>query len=384
MVRRTQQLGLSLVITLRPVSRWGGGNVRSPGDLPPIRYSAMPRDMDAWKEFVRRFVERYDGDGIDDMPGLRIPIRYWQVENEILWQWQGSMEEYLHFLAETSAVIRSADPQARVILGGLTQCVALAVGAGIGDKQFITYGDENPQQYPREEVIKSSKYRNYRQKVDVLLAGCDPHCDIVDFHDYGDDATDLALVVQWFKGQMQRHGYSKPIWSLENAGPFFEFSERAFAEDVVKRHVVALASGIERMFWSSLTPTLEWGENFQRLALKNQSGDRTPAYETYRTMAARLDGFLTVEQISDQPDLDHYRFRFPDGRWVDVAWSDARQGDAARTVSLTVPETAHAIELVSGIAGGPGSQSSTRRLKAENGAVQVELTSPVLISPARP
>ncbi|MBI5367041.1 MAG: hypothetical protein HZA54_08385 [Planctomycetes bacterium] len=32
--------------------------------------------------FVRAAVERYGGDGVDDMPGLRVPIRPWQVENE--------------------------------------------------------------------------------------------------------------------------------------------------------------------------------------------------------------------------------------------------------------------------------------------------------------
>ncbi|MGQ9576341.1 MAG: hypothetical protein ACUVUC_13585 [Thermoguttaceae bacterium] len=37
---------------------------------------------EAYIRFVKAVVERYDGDGVDDMTGLNVPIRYWQFENE--------------------------------------------------------------------------------------------------------------------------------------------------------------------------------------------------------------------------------------------------------------------------------------------------------------
>ncbi|HID44067.1 MAG TPA: hypothetical protein EYP30_09930, partial [Archaeoglobaceae archaeon] len=41
-----------------------------------------PCNMTDYKNFIRRLVERYDGDGIDDMPSLEIPIKYWEILNE--------------------------------------------------------------------------------------------------------------------------------------------------------------------------------------------------------------------------------------------------------------------------------------------------------------
>lgn len=39
-------------------------------------------DTSAFYNFVQKIVERYDGDGVDDMPGLKVPITYWEFSNE--------------------------------------------------------------------------------------------------------------------------------------------------------------------------------------------------------------------------------------------------------------------------------------------------------------
>ncbi len=39
-------------------------------------------DTAAFYTFVQKLVERYDGDGVDDMPGLKVPITYWEFSNE--------------------------------------------------------------------------------------------------------------------------------------------------------------------------------------------------------------------------------------------------------------------------------------------------------------
>lgn len=39
-------------------------------------------DTAAFFSYVQRLVERYDGDGKDDMPGLKVPIAYWEFSNE--------------------------------------------------------------------------------------------------------------------------------------------------------------------------------------------------------------------------------------------------------------------------------------------------------------
>jgi len=41
-----------------------------------------PCNVSDYSRFVGAVIERYDGDGIDDMPGLRYPILHWEVFNE--------------------------------------------------------------------------------------------------------------------------------------------------------------------------------------------------------------------------------------------------------------------------------------------------------------
>ena len=38
--------------------------------------------MDDYKTFLLKLVDRYDGDGSNDMPGLTKPIIYWDIMNE--------------------------------------------------------------------------------------------------------------------------------------------------------------------------------------------------------------------------------------------------------------------------------------------------------------
>ena len=46
------------------------------------QYRCNPNNWSAYLDWVKAVVERYDGDGIDDMPGLKIPVKYWEVMNE--------------------------------------------------------------------------------------------------------------------------------------------------------------------------------------------------------------------------------------------------------------------------------------------------------------
>ena len=41
-----------------------------------------PCDPESYALWLGAVVERYDGDGIDDMPGLQYPIRHWEIGNE--------------------------------------------------------------------------------------------------------------------------------------------------------------------------------------------------------------------------------------------------------------------------------------------------------------
>ena len=40
------------------------------------KYLSKPCSMDDYKNFLIKLVDRYDGDGSNDMPGLTKPIKY--------------------------------------------------------------------------------------------------------------------------------------------------------------------------------------------------------------------------------------------------------------------------------------------------------------------
>ena len=97
-------------------------------------YRCNPYDWDAYTEWITAMVERYDGDGIADMPGLEIPIKYWEVLNEpdINWiameheeEWNdtldffmGTPKDYAELLITTYKTIKKADPEAQVLIAG--------------------------------------------------------------------------------------------------------------------------------------------------------------------------------------------------------------------------------------------------------------------------
>ncbi|MFQ6122808.1 MAG: hypothetical protein ACE5LA_07125 [Dehalococcoidales bacterium] len=86
-VREAQERGIQILATIWPFVDWDQDYWKSqPGwqpsrgfeqELPTSRYK--PHDTEAYQRFVKRLVERYDGDGQDDIPGLLYPIKYWEA-----------------------------------------------------------------------------------------------------------------------------------------------------------------------------------------------------------------------------------------------------------------------------------------------------------------
>lgn len=117
--------GVDAIVVLGP---WPG--MRTAAVTP--RY--VPDDLDALAAWVRSVVERYDGDGVEDMPGLVRPVLAWEMDNEPDIHWRvlpdggvrdqekapfGTPEEYVRVLLAMSGAVRAADPDATILLGGM-------------------------------------------------------------------------------------------------------------------------------------------------------------------------------------------------------------------------------------------------------------------------
>ncbi len=120
---------LDAVVVIGP---WPGARTSAHTD----RY--LPDDLDAYAAYVTAVVERYDGDGQSDMPGLRRGVLAWEVDNEPdlhhTTPARGAArrddadvespsfeppEEYAEVLTVTAAAVRAADPDALVLSGGI-------------------------------------------------------------------------------------------------------------------------------------------------------------------------------------------------------------------------------------------------------------------------
>jgi hypothetical protein len=84
-------------------------------------YLPKPEHFRDLRSYMQKLVERYDGDGRDDMPGLLFPVLHYQIGNEYYNElfWTGNAEEYGRLLRETARAARAASPDVKIILSGI-------------------------------------------------------------------------------------------------------------------------------------------------------------------------------------------------------------------------------------------------------------------------
>jgi len=365
---------LHVVLLVRALSSWGGTGNKAGWNRHArhtIRKAGPPRDMGGWKDFLRALVDRYDGDGRNDAPGLKIPVKYWQIENEWMQQWNGTPREYMDFLKASYDVIKKEDPSASVISGGLTLTENAAMVNGFIKGAMDVGGARRRRTVTREDILRAGLYKKrVKPKFDVFFDRGADSFDILDFHSYTTDPYIIQGQVEWIKSMMKKRGYDKPIWSLEHAGPFFDYTEARHSAQVVKRYMIALDSGVEAVFWSSLVPA--GGVNFARLALQDKGGDKKPAYYTYRLMAGKLSRASSFKRM-DMGNKNIFLYRFNvEGKSVYVGW--ARKG----TATLSLPWGAQVGKVTHIVVRGERAEIETIHAKGHN--LKVTLTDlPVFI-----
>lgn len=147
-VQSAQSVGVHILVTLWHYAEWDQEQRTDVEDCIAStsefveefgKYRCAPYNMDAYATWVSAVVERYDGDGVEDMPDLTQPITHWEVMNEPdlatpdgspgLQFLIGEPEDYIVLLKATSSAIRVADPNAKILIAG----------AAGGNSQFLDY-----------------------------------------------------------------------------------------------------------------------------------------------------------------------------------------------------------------------------------------------------
>jgi hypothetical protein len=158
----------------------------------------MPRDefLDDYAAFVGRVVERYDGDGVDDAPGLLAGIHEFGIEREFTGYFGASADDYLRLLRLAYPAIHGADPNAQVLLVAL---MMIDVFNGAPDAAEI-----------ERRLAITPPFRKNAADIRAILAACDAY-DIVDFHALG-HYTEIGPTADWLRAELAAAGCDRPIF----------------------------------------------------------------------------------------------------------------------------------------------------------------------------
>ncbi len=225
-VTAVEAAGLEPVLMVSP---WPGN------DTAKYAQAYVPADMAAYAAYVTAVVERYDGDGVGDMPGLLRGVRYWEVDNEP--DLKNSLvgkgasadydpktfctpAEYAQVFLASAKAIKAASPTAKVLNGGL---------------------------YRPHSTLGAAYFRDF-----VTVHGVLDAIDIVSVHTYHDDLDGDRLAA----GIRNERYYApqKPVWVTETSvGTTDDIDEAAQARMVVTDAARTALEGADKMFWHTLS-----------------------------------------------------------------------------------------------------------------------------------
>ena len=216
-VRRLQRNGFGLVWNLEPNARWSFA--QNPDCITPPLFQITECAPDSlhwqhWYDYVHAIVERYDGDGTADMPGLVLPVRYYVMEQEAYFggaangiagdsgevrgygYWEDNVHNLLRLHEVAYQALRDADPS------GNTKLI------GSGGLLFDLYGDFPDYPDPDGPVVQArlagnnlmgADYRHGWDSLKTLLRGLAVdtplrRCDYIGWHPHlGWKSTDQCL-----------------------------------------------------------------------------------------------------------------------------------------------------------------------------------------------
>jgi hypothetical protein len=318
-----------------------------------------PTDMNAWGLFVRAVVERYDGDGIEDMPGLTRPVRVWQLGNEYPRVWCSYDAEpgadFTDLMRQTWAFVAEADPGATFVIPGIAtdRGLILALADGyLGDGPIVIRGRETT----RQEVLQWEGLPGLRELVETVLRTGE--FDIAEIHLYGLYGL-IPERLTWLRDQLSHNENfvdsqqnTVPVWVLEGGGPFAPTGEtfrqpedpptepneeliRENASYVSKYYLTGIAHNAEVIGWTLPSEYDDWGPDFGDLDLLNHDGSPRPSYHAYRLLTGLINGDSTVARLPDRNGATLYKIldssNEPFNRAIYAVWSD----DALTIVDLS-------------------------------------------------
>jgi hypothetical protein len=256
-VKETQAQGLHILANIQPFAGWD--QQAGYGDS---NHKGKPCDMDSYAGFLTKLVERYDGDSVDDMPGLTVPIKHWELMNEPEFQpmyFQGTPGDYVDTLKVTYETVKQADPEALIVQGGMAGMmeVCTTFWQGVFDEEGAQY------------------------------------LDIMNMHSIGHGEH---LNIPAFQDFLEQNGLQdKPVWVTEvqfqQAQQTQNYSNADFAKILARSYIFALGNGVNKLFYVNIRmpPFYDAGIPFDEgSALITNNGEKSALFQAHLAVATML------------------------------------------------------------------------------------------------
>ncbi|OGO18340.1 MAG: hypothetical protein A2Z15_01640 [Chloroflexi bacterium RBG_16_50_11] len=320
-VKQAQSSGLHILANIQPFAGWD--QMEGYGDP---NHKGKPHDMAAYANFLTKLVERYDGDSVNDMTGLTVPIKHWELMNEPEFQtapiyFQGTPADYVDTLKVTYEAVKQADPQAYIVQGGMAGMMTESAAWWQG----------------------------------VFDAGGGQYFDIMNMHSIGHGEH---LNIPAFKELLAENGLQdKPFWVTEvqfqQAYQTQSYTNADFAKILARSYIFALANGVDKLFYVNLRmpPFYDSGIPFdERSALITDDGEKSALFYAHLTVANMLGELResdTVVKISERVagwfvEVGQYKFTIQ-GKVIYALWgSDSLPAEIAgqvRVIDITGAES---------------------------------------------
>lgn len=427
-VREYQERGFTeLTISLKPHSRWASKDVRR---LTSTNASPKPEYRGLFQDWVRSVIERYDGDGIDDMEGLRWPVRYVEIGNELSSYQPEPVGEYLETLR---LAYEAAHEAYEDVLIGHAAFLFAPVDMDV----------EDPSEY--DTVWETTRRVDNHHGIEDMRVVLDHpgRFDFINIHNLG-EPYEIEHVMRWIRYETGLRGYGKPVvisdttptsyigWGPANrctgrplgviappateedrcrlAGYFTRLLDRDpgtlawtrgfVAADNVQRTVIAAEQGIRvinlafvaDLVWLTLKPVgagagiAAWGGAVRINPWTGRVLERYPLYHAIRQMMGHLDGYRSIERvIHDEPRVRLYRLEGAGGPFW-IAWMNPdralipEDGTPTLTARLELPVGSYTVEPVITEMG--REEAESRLVRASAGGLSLPLGhAPVYILP---
>jgi len=232
LVRSAQESGIDVLIVLGRTN--GMASCGKYAEKLPSTMVPKGADEQRYTDYVTSVVERYDGDGVGDMAGLKRPVRWFQVGNEHdlhsadcerAGKSYATPEQVLELYRISHGAMKQANPDAGLVLS-------------------VAFG---------QKVERANNWvgRLYAADGGAIL----DYVDVVNLHDYG---FDTGVQLERIRAMDSLANGSKPIWITETSVPgdpevYRGWDQTRQARTAVELIMQALTQPrVERMFWHTL------------------------------------------------------------------------------------------------------------------------------------